>query len=154
MTAEITTVVYTVRVDRRLAGFSATSVQATPTGDRNNEKTNAKITVTPPTRGIPSSQPFSGSFALTCTDFEGRSYTSVDIPYNAHLNTIETSIFSSMSFLMDNVEVINDSRFAYRENGISFLLHFIGLDYEVPECSIAPSGDVPLTGEMDMAPNV
>jgi hypothetical protein len=43
--------------------------------------------------------------------------------------------------------VFEDDRFSYRENGISFLLHFTGIDYEVPLCTIAPStGEYPLTG--------
>lgn len=53
---------------------------------------------------------------------------------------------------MDNFEVVTDNRFDYRENGISFLLHFHGIDYEVPECTIEPCADceTPLTGESDM----
>jgi hypothetical protein len=49
--------------------------------------------------------------------------------------------------LVDNIEVFTDDRFPYRENGISFIIHFTGIDYEVPLCTIKPSsGEYPLTG--------
>jgi hypothetical protein len=57
------------------------------------------------------------------------------------------------------VEVIDDNdRFVYRENGISFILHFTGLDYEVPLCDIGPSTfsedwPYPLSGNTDMKSN-
>lgn len=91
-TANVTSLLYTIRVDKRLAGFSATTVQATPDSDRNNEKTNARITVTPPSRGIPSSLPFSGHFTVSCTDFDGNRYTSYPIEYDDHYTTIEKYI--------------------------------------------------------------
>lgn len=34
------------------------------------------------------------------------------------------------------MEVVTDGRYAYPENGVSYLLHFYGLDYEVPLCTI------------------
>lgn len=51
--------------------------------------------------------------------------------------------------------MIADGRYAYPENGISFTLHFVGVDYDIAECRIEPSqGEYPLTGNFDMAANV
>lgn len=53
------------------------------------------------------------------------------------------------------MEVLADGRFSYPENGVSWILHFTGLDYEVPACEIGPSqGEYPLTGNTDMDANV
>jgi hypothetical protein len=106
--------VYTVSVNKRIAGFSATMISAAPTSDRNNEKTAARITVTPPTAGIQSSLPFSGDFAITCTDFNGNSYTSRDIAFNEDYRTMVLNMQYSMPFLVDNFEVVVDNRFSYR----------------------------------------
>lgn len=56
--------------------------------------------------------------------------------------------------MLDKVEVIWDYRFPHWENGISYLLWFHGVDYEIPACEIIPSGDNALTGNHDMAQNV
>lgn len=59
-----------------------------------------------------------------------------------------------MPFLADTVELIDDSRYTYRANGISYLIHFHGLDYDVNNCEIvAGSGDYPLTGNSDLESN-
>jgi hypothetical protein len=67
-------------------------------------------------------------------------------------------MMNSMGMMVENFEIYDDGEFAHRENGISFILHFTGLDYEVPECSIAPSPNTgdnwPLTGNTDMTPSV
>jgi len=49
-------------------------------------------------------------------------------------------------FLVDKIEIIDDARYNYKENGISFLMNFKGLDYNVPLCKIEPDEDDPLTG--------
>jgi hypothetical protein len=59
-----------------------------------------------------------------------------------------------MGFLNDNIEVIADNRFHYKENSISFMLHFVGLDYEAPLCTIASGVDEPLVGNTDLHANV
>jgi len=56
---------------------------------------------------------------VTCTDSFAREYTSVPIKYDASRNEIERNL-QTIPFLVDNIEVLLDDRFAYRENGISF----------------------------------
>jgi hypothetical protein len=51
-----------------------------------------------------------------------------------------------MAFLIDSVTVIPDNRYAFPDNGISYILHFFNIDYEVPLCTIAGSGEWPLSG--------
>lgn len=52
-----------------------------------------------------------------------------------------------MPFLAEKIKVHYDYRFEYPENGLSFVIEFIGLDYEVPLCTVGPSnGSYPLTG--------
>lgn len=49
--------------------------------------------------------------------------------------------------MADKVKVYADYRYQYPENGLSFKLDFVGLDYEVPLCSVAAgSGLYPITG--------
>lgn len=59
-----------------------------------------------------------------------------------------------MGMMVENIEVKEDYRFPYKENGISFTIQFTGLDYDPPLCSIQPAGDYPLTGNVDMVANV
>lgn len=58
-----------------------------------------------------------------------------------------------MAFLIDSVTVIKDGRYDFPDNGISYLLHFFNLDYEVPKCTIAGSGEYPLSGGAQMYTN-
>lgn len=59
----------------------------------------------------------------------------------------------SMPFLTDKVEGLYDYKYNHWENGVSFQLHFIGLDYDQPTCSIHPSkvNLEPLTGNDPIA---
>jgi len=139
-----------------MTSFSTSGIQAAATADedKGTNKTTASISVTPPPRGQMSSAPFNGTFTVTCTDNFNAAYTSVEIDYASNANTIEYKL-QSIPFLVDNIEVVDDGRFAYAENGISFIIHFTGLDYEVPLCSIAPSsGEYPLTGGDAQTQNV
>lgn len=118
-------------------------------------KTGASLSITPPTRGQMSSAPFNGTFTISCSDEFGEVYTTRDIEFDAHIVNIQ-HILNDIPMLVDNVELIDDGRYGYRENGISFIAHFHGVDYEVPECSIQPSdeNEYPLTGNDDMKQNI
>lgn len=118
-------------------------------------KTGASLSITPPTRGQMSSAPFNGTFTISCSDEFGEVYTTRDIEFDAHIVNIQ-HILNDIPMLVDNVELIDDGRYEYRENGISFIAHFHGVDYEVPECSIQPSdeNEYPLTGNDDMKQNI
>lgn len=99
--------------------------------------------------GIKSSAPLNGTYAVQCTDSKNIAYTSKDINYNTSPYWIGKAIMDSIPFLIDKVRVDYDYRYSYWENGLSFLITFIGLDYDVPLCSIvAGSGLYPLTGTL------
>lgn len=98
--------------------------------------------------------PMSGKYKLTCQDGFGRSHTSEEISYDASIASIGHSLDRSMPFMLDKVTVIADGRFAYPENGISYMIHFDQLDYEVSNCHIVSSNDNPLEGDMTMRANV
>ena len=65
-----TALLYTVTVNKQMDGFSTSGVQASPTADEDKEtnKTEASISVTPPPRAQASSMPFSGYFSVSCLD--------------------------------------------------------------------------------------
>jgi len=119
--ANATQMLYTVTVLKQMAGFSTSgvSVRSTADEDKGTNATEASIKTTPPTRGQMSSAPFNGTFTVTCTDSFAREYTSVPINFDASRNEIERYL-QTIPFLVDNIEVLLDDRFAYRENGISF----------------------------------
>jgi hypothetical protein len=154
--ADTVTILYNIRVLKLINGLSTSAISATKVGDSaigSGSATSATISITPPSRGIQSSYPFNGTYAITCTDNTGSVYTSEDILFDATRSQIEYAIHRSVPFMIDNVEVITDDRYLYPSNGISYLLHFYGLDYEVPVCSIAGSGEWPLSGGADMYSN-
>ena len=56
-------------------------------------------------------------------------------------------MMEDIPFLVDKIEVFDDYRYAYRQNGISFRINFKGLNYEVPDCKIHEgNGSYPVTG--------
>lgn len=156
-----TSTLYTITVNKQMTSFSTSMIQAaaqavTEEGSERN-KTAASISITTPPKGQMSTPPFNGTFVITCTDNYGISYTSQEIDFKASAHQIKYSL-QTIPFLVDNVEVFEDDRFVYRENGISFVLHFTGIDYEVPLCDIGPSTvsedwPYPLTGNDDMRSN-
>lgn len=52
-----------------------------------------------------------------------------------------------MPSMRDNVIVMNSRQFSYMENGISLLLDFVGLEEDIPQCTIESDTTTPLTGE-------
>jgi hypothetical protein len=147
-------ILYNIKVNKQLTDYSTTAIQATPKKDGNTPKTEATIEIIPPMNGPMSSMPMSGSYFLKCTDGYGRSFTSEDIAYDASTRSIEHALDRSVGFMVDKIEVISDGRFAHPENGISYMIWFYGMDYEVPLCHIQSSEDDPLDGDMSMRPNV
>jgi hypothetical protein len=145
-----------ITVNRLMEAFSTTGVQASKVADEDagTNATTASISIVTPPRGQQSSPPFNGTYQISCTDYLGAVYVSDEITYDEPPSRVEWLMMNSMGMMVENIEVLADGRFDHPENGISFIIHFYGLDYEVPLCSIAPSnGEYPLTGNTDMAPN-
>lgn len=90
---------------------------------------------------------------MKCYDpYTMQSYTSKDMKYNRQEKWLQYDMGNSMAPLIDRMELISDYRCSYRENCISFLMHFHNIDYDMPECEIIPSEthDEPLTGADDL----
>lgn len=136
-------------------GYSTLGVMAAYVADEDAglPRTSSQIIITPPPQGQMSSPPVNGTYVITCEDNQGFVYTSDEIQSTYNVDQIERTMMLSMGMMVENINVITDYRFAYPENGISFLIHFYGLDYEVPLCQIVPSGDYPLSGNYDAAAN-
>lgn len=50
---------------------------------------------------------------------------------------------------------MSDYRYTYPENGLSYMIKFTGVAYDVAPCSILPgTGDYPISGNSDLATNV
>jgi hypothetical protein len=139
---------YNVKLAKVINGFStnALSVKMVSTGSTFD-------VVAPNKGGIQSSAPFSGNYAITCSDSQGVSHTSWDIAYNTGPTWITNVIDRSIPFLSGKVDAVFDYRYTYWENGISFILHFVGLDYDQPACTIGPSSTsaTPLEGNDPVA---
>jgi hypothetical protein len=136
------TVVYTVTLQKQIFGMSANAISVTK-----GTTLSTFAVASPSIGGIKSSAPVNGTYAVQCMDSSNIVYTSRDINYNAGPFWIGKAIMESIPFLVDKVEVHSDYRYGYPENGLSFLLEFTGLNYNVPLCSIvAGSGLYPLTG--------
>jgi len=121
---------YQVQLLRQITGYSINSISATKVG------TNATIAITPPLKGIKSSAPLNGSYAIVCTDPRGKVWTTPDIKYNTGLHWVQNIMTNSIPFLADQVDVLPDYRFRYPENGISFMLKFSGIKGDVTPCTI------------------
>jgi hypothetical protein len=153
---EADSILITVTVLQQMETFSTTGIQPSKQADEDmeTEATGATITVTPPMRAQQSTPPFNGTFTVTCTDYQNVVYESDEINFDESTSYIKWIMMNSMGMLVEKFEVYDDTPYDYRENGISFVLHFTGLEYEVPLCSLAPSsGEWPLTGNTDMAPS-
>lgn len=145
---------HVVTVEKALNAFSSISIMAVPAGDL-HKKTSASestFSVRLPNEVQASSTPFNGTMVITCTDSFNKQYESMPIKFNDWNGGIEKAM-QAIPFLVDNVEIVSDGRYHYRQNGISFYAIFRGLDYNPPLCTIAPGGDWPLTGGEDMAAN-
>ena len=133
---------YTITLLRQINGFSSTAATVTSVG-----KTNTTFSVVPPNKGIQSSPPVNGTYVIKCTDTNGNQWSTTDIQYNTSPMWIENTITSSIPFLIDKTKVVADNRYQYPENGLSFMLKFDGLDYDVPQCTLDyGTGKYPLTG--------
>ena len=121
---------YTIRLMKVISGFSASAAVVSAS------KTDASIEVVPPMSGIQSTGPLSGYYQITCTDGEGIDHTSSNIFFRWSNTWVEYNLWNSIPFLVDHVRVLNDHRYDYRENGISYMLDFYGLDYDQPLCKI------------------
>ena len=88
---------------------------------------------------------------MKCTNDLGDTYSSFPIKFSHGRYTVELLIEYGIPFLVDKIEIIDDARYPYRENGISFMMNFKGLEYNVPLCKIESDENDPLTGNNDMA---
>lgn len=142
-----TTFTHTIKLLKAINGFSANAVSI-----KKVSTVSTFVVVSPNKGGIQSTAPINGTYAITCTDHLGASHTSRDINYNTSPMWVTKAIQESIPFLASKVEAIYDYKYPYYENGVSFILHFTGLHYDQPACSIAPgSGDYPLTGNSPTA---
>jgi hypothetical protein len=100
-----------------------------------------------------STPPVSGYYAVTCQGADGIDYTSADILYSYSATWVQKIIQDSIPWLANNVEILNDYKYWYRENGISFLMHFTGINFEAPLCTIHSGESVedPLAGNEILA---
>lgn len=99
--------------------------------------------------------PINGTYAIQCYNpLSGAYYTSEDIEFDASLSDTQYALQRSMPFMADTMEVLEDNRFDYRQNGISYMIHFHGLAVDIDNCEMVEgSGDYPITGNADLADN-
>lgn len=119
---------YTVSVRKLIIGFSFSSATVSVINSKST------IVVVPPNNAVSSSAPINGTYTITCNDNNGKSYKTREILYTAGTPTIEQAISLGIPFLFEKTKVYLDYRYLYPENGISFMLDFVGIDYEVPLC--------------------
>ena len=137
------TITYTVTLKKLVTGFSVNAISV------KKVSTASTFTIASPNNGgVQSSAPMSGFYQITCTGPSGAPVISSDIKYDSNPVWIANALHKSIPFLTDKVEVLYDYKYAHWENGVSFILHFIGLDYAPPLCQIHPSYSnvEPLTG--------
>ena len=144
------TITYTVTLKKLVNGFSVNAISV------KKVTTASTFTIASPNNGgVQSSAPISGFYQITCTDPSGAPVISTDIKYDSSPVWIANALHKSIPFLTDKVEVLYDYKYAHWENGVSFILHFTGLDYAPPVCQIHPSytNAEPLTGNEPVAPS-
>jgi len=112
---------YKVDMPKLISGVTANAVVAI--------KVTSKYTITTlaPTLSVQSSAPINGSYAITCKDAQGISWSTLDIPYKSGHTWVQQHITNKIPFLADKIEVIPDYLHSYFENGISFNIKFTGL---------------------------
>lgn len=96
--------------------------------------------------GQASSPPLSGNYIIACTDSYGIVHRTNEMPYDTGLIYVMLEMEKTIPFLIDNIDLYYDYRFAKNGDGISFLIRFTGLYYEVPLCSIESGFETLLTG--------
>jgi len=108
-----------------------------------------------PSQGIQGSKPINGTYALQCySPVSGTTYTSEDISFDKGAHDTWYALQRSMAMMADTMEVLDDYRYDYKENGVSYMIHFYGFNEEIDSCEMIPgSGDYPITGNDDLADN-
>lgn len=140
--ANVTTYKYTVKCEKLIDGYSANSITVSKVD------TSANIVVTPPQNYRMSTAPLSGKYTITCTDPDGTEWTSGDIRYDWHQIWIANQLSRSIPFMSNRIEVINESDYYYRQNGVTMKIIMKGLDYGPAPCSIQSSTDDPILNDV------
>lgn len=148
--ADATKYIYTVKLMRRINGFSFSSVVAAPVGT-----IPSTVTVQPPygTTGTASSVPMTGNFIIKCTDSDGVVHSSKPISHTQWDEGIRITL-NEMPYLRGRVRLYdtwtgdetNGWSFSYRENGRSLVAIFEGFRSNPPLCSLAQDTTNPTIG--------
>lgn len=136
---------YNVKVMIQVNGVSSISVTSTPMAETNkdgsikNNKTTSSISIVPPSQGVQGSAPINGTYALQCySPLSGTYYTSEDIQYDTGAHNTWYALQRSMAMMADTMEVLDDYRYDYKENGVSYMIHFYGLAVDIDNCQMIP----------------
>ena len=132
--------VYTVKLLKTIDGISTKAVTGVAVTSE------ASFAAVPPMQSVTSTPPIKGQFSVTCTDASGIDHTSTPMDFDNNAVHIEYYISQSVPFLADRIKVHYDWAYSYADNGISFLLEFVGVNHDVPLCRIHGEGDDPITG--------
>lgn len=146
--------IYTIRLIRRITGYSFTSGNAYPVGT-----IGATISIQGPydgnSGGLMSSPPLSGSYILKCADSNGVIHSSPSISYNQWDDGMRIQIMQNMDYLRGRVRmydtwsgVVEDGwKFSYRENGMSRTVIFDGFNENPPLCTLESDPLDPIVGQ-------
>lgn len=145
--------VYTIKLKKRITGLSFTTATVYPVSLGASKVSIAKPTDTS-LGGVQSSAPLSGNYVVKCTDKNGVVNVSPAINYNQWDEGIRVQFMQSFQYLRGRVRVyqnwIGDEstawNFAYRENGLNFVVIFEGFNENPPLCTLASDTVTPLTG--------
>jgi hypothetical protein len=142
--------VYTIKLIRRITGFSFTTASALPIGT-----ITSTIQIVKPSDegGIASSAPLTGKFTIQCKDTFEKTHISPIMNFDQWDEGVRVA-FLSMPYLRGKVRVYAPNGgpeslawpYYYSENGKHFIAIFEGFDSNPPKCDIVSDSTTPLTG--------
>lgn len=133
--------VYNITMNRYINGKSVSNVMVMNAGALGN------IQFVMPSEVQLSGAPLSGKFQIKCIDGEGYQSMSSEFDHDLSAWWVEHNLQWSCHGLRDKVEVWEDNKFAYPENGRAFWIRYYGLNENVGQAEIMSAEITPLGGD-------
>jgi hypothetical protein len=131
--------VYYITLLKLITGSSASSITVVKTTSK------ATIVVDLPIAVQLSAPPLSGNYRIKCVAPDGTVSYSKDIGLSYSDNWVNNQMSNGCDKLYDLTEVTRGNDFSYAENGVSWILRFIGLNEDPGQFEIVSSEYTPLT---------
>ena len=79
-----------------------------------------------------SNDPIHGSYYIECYNLQGQFANTDDLWYGVDADTVYWALVSACPWLRDKIDVVDDSKIYWKEDGIDWKIYFNRMEGELP----------------------